>query len=281
MAEDHASTMDQSRIGRTLRAIRLGARSTQEAVAKQAGVSQSVYSRAERGGVPELMLATLERIVSALGGRLVVDIHYQGGRADRLLDRAHAAIVEVVIATLQAAGWETRVDFSFNVFGERGSVDILGWHVATRTLLIVEVKSRFTDLQAMLLSLGRKLRLVPEEVRLQIGWDPIAVGRIVVASGTTENRNVISQHRSTFGATLPAGAKEIRRVDPRSERPDRGRVAPIERRAPWPRELTPAALRSFPVGLGSRHGGRNRPDPRPGRSQADYPRRNRRALTPT
>jgi hypothetical protein len=63
----------------------------------------------------------------------------------------------------------------------------------------------------MLLALGRKLRLVPEEVRLQIGWDPIAVGRIVVASGTTENRNVISQHRSTFGATLPAGAKEIRR----------------------------------------------------------------------
>jgi transcriptional regulator with XRE-family HTH domain len=211
MAEDHASTMDPSHIGRTLRAIRLGARSTQEAVAKQAGVSQSVYSRAERGGVPELKLATLERIVSALGGRLVVDIHYQGGRADRLLDRAHAAIVEIVIATLQAAGWETRVEFSFNVFGERGSVDILGWHVATRTLLIVEVKSRFTDLQAMLLSLGRKLRLVPEEVRRQIGWDPIAIGRIVVASGTTENRNVISQHRSTFGATLPAGAKEIRR----------------------------------------------------------------------
>jgi hypothetical protein len=211
MTGGDASAMDPLRIGRTLRAIRLGARSTQEAH-RQAGWRQpgGVF-RAERGGVPELKLATLQRIVSELGGQLVVEIRFQGGRADRLIDRAHAAIVEVVIATLQAAGWETRVEFSFNVFGERGSVDVLGWHAATRTLLIVEVKSRFTDLQAMLLSLGRKLRLVPEEVRRQIGWDPVETGRIVVAPGTTENRNVINRHRPIFGATLPAGAREIRR----------------------------------------------------------------------
>ena len=88
---------------------------------------------------------------------------------------------------------------------------MLAWHAATRTLLIVEVKSRFTDLQAMLLSLGRKLRLVPDHARRHLDWDAVAVGRIVVVPATKEARNVLKSHRSTFEATLPARAIEIRR----------------------------------------------------------------------
>ncbi len=193
-----------------MRAIRRATGATQAAIAERAGVSQSVYSRAERGRAPGLKLATLDRIATALDADLVVDLRYQGGRADRLIDRAHAAIVEVVLGLLRASGWETVVEFSFNVFGERGSVDILAWHAATRTLLIVEVKSRFTDLQEMLLSLGRKLRLVPDVARRDLGWDALVVGRIVVAPGTTESRGTIERHRATFDTTLPARAVAIR-----------------------------------------------------------------------
>ena len=214
--------MDQRRFGRMLRAIRTANGETQAVVAGRARVSQSVYSRAERGRVADLKLATLDRIASALDAHLVVDLRFQGGLADRLIDRAHAAIVEIVVASLLAAGWQTQVEFSFNVFGERGSVDILGWHATTRTLLIVEVKSRFTDLQEMLLSLGRKLRLVPDEVRREIGWDPVAVGRVVVAPGTTANRNVIGRHRSIFEATLPQQATAIRQWIRRPQGPIAG-----------------------------------------------------------
>jgi transcriptional regulator with XRE-family HTH domain len=203
--------MDTQRFGRLVRAIRTSNGETQAAVARRAGISQTVYSRAERGHAAELKLSALERIAMALDANLIIDLRYQGGLADRLIDRAHASIVEVVIAALRRAGWDIVVEFSFNVFGERGSVDILGWHAATRTLLIIEVKSRFTDLQDMLLSLGRKLRLVPDEVRRELDWDPIAVGRIVVAPGTTENRNVINRHRATFDTALPAQATAIRR----------------------------------------------------------------------
>jgi transcriptional regulator with XRE-family HTH domain len=203
--------MDRRRFGIVLRAIRLRARETQAIVAERAGISQSVYSEAERGDIANLKLGTLERIVNALGAELDVVVRYQGGLADRLVDRAHAAIVEVVVATLASSGWETMIEFSFNVYGERGSVDVLAWHAATRTLLIVEVKSRFADLQAMLFSLGRKLRLVPNVVRREMGWDPAAVGRIVVVRGTTESRNVLARHRSIFASSLPANAVEIRR----------------------------------------------------------------------
>jgi transcriptional regulator with XRE-family HTH domain len=202
--------MDPRRFGRVLRAIRLESGETQAAVSERAQVSQTVYSRAERGMVSDLKVGTLDRIASALDADLIVTLRFQGGRADRLIDRAHASIVELVVAALRSAGWQTHVEFSFNVFGERGSVDVLGWHAPTRTLLIVEVKSRFTDLQEMLLSLGRKLRLVPDEVRRELGWDAASIGRIVVAPGTTENRAILDRHPSIFRTALPARAIEIR-----------------------------------------------------------------------
>jgi DNA-binding Xre family transcriptional regulator len=202
--------MDARRIGRVLRAIREHLGLTQRQVAEAAALSQAIVSRAERGEVSGLRLATLDRIAAALGAVVHVDIRYRGGEADRLVDRGHAALVEFVVGVLRRIGWEVVVEYSFNAFGERGSVDVLAWHAPTRTLLIVEVKSRFTDLQAMLLSLGRKLRLVPGIVREDLGWDAAAVGRIVVVSGTAQNRSVTAAHRSIFDASFPARAGDIR-----------------------------------------------------------------------
>ena len=194
-----------------MRVIRLSTKSSQQDVARRAGVSQTVYSRAERGRVEELKVSTVAKIATALGADLVIDLRFRGGHVDRLIDRAHAAIVDHVLSRLRATGWECLLEYSFNVYGERGSVDILAWHARTRSLLIVEVKSRLTDLQDMLFSLGRKLRLVPDEARKAPGWDAQAVGRVVVVPGTTETRNVLLRHRATFDASLPAGSLEIRR----------------------------------------------------------------------
>jgi transcriptional regulator with XRE-family HTH domain len=182
---------------------------SQQSVADKADVSQSVYSRAERGEVDGMTIASLDRIVSALGGALLLDVSFRSGMGDRLTDAAHAALVDVV-GVLGRAGWRFELEFGFNVFGERGSVDILAWHAATRTLLIVEIKSRFTDLQAMLLSLARKMRLVPDIARKELDWDALVVGRFVVAYGTTENRSVVAKHAAMFDASLPARSVAIR-----------------------------------------------------------------------
>jgi transcriptional regulator with XRE-family HTH domain len=203
--------MDPTRFGRALRAIRLATREGQRSVARRAGVSQTVYSRIERGRLASAKVSTLAKIASSLDADLVLDLRYQGGRVDRLIDRAHASIVEHVLRQLRSAGWEVAVEFSFNVFGERGSVDILGWHASTRTLLIVEVKSRLTDLQDLLLSLGRKLRLVPDLARRELGWDPISVARVLVVPGSSETRTILARHRAIFDSTLPSSTMAIRR----------------------------------------------------------------------
>lgn len=230
--------MDERRFGRMLRAIRTANGETQAIVAERASVSQSVYSRAERGRVGDLKLATLDRIATALDAHLVVDVRFQGGLGDRLIDRAHAAIVEIVVATLRTSGWQTHVEFSFNVYGERGSVDILGWHASTRTLLIVEVKSRFTDLQEMLLSLGRKLRLVPGGIlpRARLGS-----GRGRACRGGTRDDREQERDRSSSvdlrgDATGPRTGDPT--LDPIATWADRRCLAPVWRRAPGSRPLS-------------------------------------------
>lgn len=203
--------MNASRLGHVLRAIRVHQRLPQQAVADKARISQSVYSRAERGELAGMTIGALDRIASALGGSLFIDVRYRGGLGDRLLDAAHAALVDRAVGILRRADWLIELEFGFNLFGDRGSVDILAWHATTRTLLIVEVKSRFTDLQAMLLSLARKLRVVPDLARRDLGWDPLSVARIVVAFGTTENRSILSKHAAIFDAALPERSLAIRR----------------------------------------------------------------------
>jgi transcriptional regulator with XRE-family HTH domain len=184
---------------------------SQQAVADKARISQSAYSRAELGDQAGMTLGTLERVAGALGADVRVEVSFRGGLGDRLADAMHAALVDLTVAALTSFGWLVELEYGFNVFGERGSVDILAWHASTRTLLIVEVKSRFTDLQAMLLSLARKLRLVPDVVRAERGWDALAVARIVVTPGTTENRSILARHAATFDAALPARSVAIRR----------------------------------------------------------------------
>ncbi len=201
--------MDGRHVGRVLRSIREHLGQTQAEVAAGANVSQGAVSRAERGMVGSLSVAVVDRIAASLGASLYLDIRYQGGMADRLVDRAHAALVDHVVGALRS-DWEVIVEYTFNHFGERGSVDVLAWHAASRTLLIVEVKSAFTDLQSMLASFGRKLRLLPDIVRRDRGWDPLAVGRILVVAGTTSNRRIAVDHRWIFEASFPARAHAIR-----------------------------------------------------------------------
>lgn len=203
--------VNTSRIGRVLRAVRLHQGLSQRAVAKRARISQSVYSRAERGDLGGMTLGSLDSLAEALGASIHLDVRYRGGLGDRLTDASHARLVDLVVSVLRRAGWLVQLEFGFSVYGERGSVDILAWHLATRTLLVIEVKSRFTDLQAMLQSLARKLRLVPAVARAELHWDAAFVARVVVAYASHGNRSVISRHAAMFEAALPARSVAIRR----------------------------------------------------------------------
>lgn len=150
--------MEVIRIGRVVRAIRRRRGWRQIDLAARIGVSQSLIARVERGGAGRVRLDTLDRIAAALDARLVVRIDWLGEAADRLLDADHADVVERLVTFLRAAGWEVVPEATFNVAGERGSIDILGWHAPTATLLVVEVQTVVPDVQGMLSTFDRKVR---------------------------------------------------------------------------------------------------------------------------
>jgi transcriptional regulator with XRE-family HTH domain len=196
------------RVGRIVRAVRQHQQLRQSDVALVAGVDQSVVSDLENGRLEHVSLRSSRRIAAALGVDLVLDARWHGGMVDRLLDRRHAALVEVVVRRLAASGWLAEPEFTFNEFGDRGSVDVLGWHPAHRALLLVEVKTELTDLQAMLMAMSKKVRVVPPLVARERGWDRHALGRLLVVAGTTANRTIVRRHATMFGMTFPQASRE-------------------------------------------------------------------------
>lgn len=202
--------MDELRVGRLLRAVRQHRNLRQVDLARAAGMSQGTVSSLERGRIESVGLAKLRRVAAVLEVSISIDARWRGGQADRLMDRAHAALVDHTIRSLTAAGWEIVPEFTFNHYGDRGSVDILAWHAGERILLIVEIKATMTDLQDLLGSMSRKMRVVPAKAASQLGWQPRHVARLLVVAGTKANRTVVRRHMATFGAAFPARSREAR-----------------------------------------------------------------------
>lgn len=153
---------------------------------------------------------TLARITGALGARTDVRLLWQGEALDRLLDAAHAELVERVVHLLAARGWTVRVEVTYNLDRERGSIDVLAWHALTGSLLVVEVKSVVPDVQAMLMGLDRKQRVAPRVAR-EVGWRPSSVSRVLVLPDDRTARRRVASHTATFDVTLPARTVAVRR----------------------------------------------------------------------
>lgn len=162
------------RLGRLARMLRVRQRLTQGALAARAGVGRRAVSLLETGRADSLRLREVESIVAALGGRLDVRLLWNGPELDRLLDEAHASLGTAVKRRLERWGWLVRPEVSYSHFGERGRIDLLAFHPATRVLLVIELKSELVDVQALLGSLDVKVRLAPG-IADRFGWSARAV----------------------------------------------------------------------------------------------------------
>ncbi|HEY6571113.1 MAG TPA: helix-turn-helix transcriptional regulator [Candidatus Limnocylindrales bacterium] len=208
--------MDLNRFGRAIRALRRRRHWRQSDLADAAHVSASQVGRVERGESRRLPVESLERVALALGASLDLTIRWKGEGLDRLLDEAHARLVELVVRNLRAMGWDVAVEVSFSIRGERGSIDVLAFHPGSRLLVVIEVKSVTPDMQAMLFGLDRKGRLAPAIARDR-GWFPTVTVRLLVLADTRTNRRRLDAHAATVRAALPAGTREVLRWlrDPR------------------------------------------------------------------
>lgn len=211
IARRHPLSMsDDYQIGAIVRDIRVSRGLRQADVAERAGVSRPTISRLERGLVDGMTVGALRAISRALDMPSIVSLGWRSPEIDRLRDRLHAGKVDQMVSILKGAGWEARPEYSFNHFGERGSVDILAWHVASRTLLIVEVKTRLWDIQELLSAMNKKERLVPRLVNRDFEWSAQVVASLLVLPEMSTHRHVVDRHAATFEAALPQRQWEVR-----------------------------------------------------------------------
>jgi transcriptional regulator with XRE-family HTH domain len=202
--------MDVVRFGLGVRGLRRRRGWTQQRLSDEVRMSRSVVARIERGRADRVTVRTLVSVVTALGATLNVRLLWQGEALDRLLDAGHAELVERAIAILASPDWEIATEVSFNVRGERGSIDILAFHRASGALLVIEVKSAVPDMQAMLFGLDRKGRIASDLAR-ERGWAVTSVSRLLVLPDDRTARRRVAAHAATFRVALPARTVEVKR----------------------------------------------------------------------
>jgi len=166
--------------------------------------------RVEHGRLGRVPLDTLRAIAAALEADLDVVVRWRGGDLGRLINARHAAMHEILAARLGSAiGWLWEPEVSYSVFGERGVIDALAWHAATRSLLVVELKTEIVDINDLMASMDRRRRLATGVAR-ERGWDPGSVSMwVVVADGRT-NRRALRRHEAALRAKFPDDGRRAR-----------------------------------------------------------------------
>jgi len=202
--------MDALRFGRQFRALRIRQDRRQEDVSAWAGVSRSLVSAIDRGELDGVAVGTLLRVAAALGADVDLYLRWRGERLDRLVDEAHAVLVDTFVELLRGLGWIVEVEVSFSIWGVRGSIDILAFHPLFGALLVVEIKSVIADSQATLHGLDRKARLAPDVI-VGRGWEVRHVSRLLVVGATATSRRRVARLAATYDSALPDRGTTTRR----------------------------------------------------------------------
>lgn len=213
---------DDERLAEVLKALRRREHARQGDIAAAAGVSRRTEARIEHGEAATLTLGMIRSVFEPLGARVRVSVWWRGAAADRLLDERHAALVEKTVRLLTLRRWDTAAEVSFSEYGERGSIDVMGGHHETCSLLVIEVKASLGSLEETNRRLDVKERLTPGLGVARFGWRPKTVSRLLVLPDERTIRRVVAQHHATFGSIYPDRGREVRSWLRRPEGPLRG-----------------------------------------------------------
>jgi hypothetical protein len=219
---------------------------SQADIAAHTRVSASSISRLEGGAASEMTLRAIRTIAAAYGVRVDVIARWRGGDLDRLLSAHHSAMHESVSRWLaRFPGWIFVPEATFSFGRETGIVDVLGWHPATRTTVVLELKTRIIDVNELIGVMDRRRRLA-SRMALERGWlrphghadrqvaadgtrpradEPRIVTWVLVADGAT-NRRRVAAHTDVLRRAFPAGHCDLRALLQDPARIGRRVVAP-------------------------------------------------------
>ncbi len=203
--------MDDRRIGLVIRALRRRRGWRQADLGAVGHVSQTTISAAERGHLDTLSLRTVRQILAALDARVEIEVRWRGGHLDRMLDESHARLVGRVVDALEVRGWEPAIEVTYAIYGDRGSIDVLGFHRRTGSLLVIEVKTELTSIEETLRRHDEKVRLARRIAHERFGWASATISQLLVIAESRSARSRVLRHARVLDAALPAENVAVRR----------------------------------------------------------------------
>jgi transcriptional regulator with XRE-family HTH domain len=209
-ARHHRPVGDQQ-VGLLFRTARIRSGKRQEDVAAAAGVHRSRLSSIERGLLDDASIRDLRAVATQLEIRVEIRASWRGGDGVRIVNERHSRMHELVAARLAATpGWEFATEVTFSEWGERGVIDILAWHAATRALLVIELKTEIPDPAGLIAQVDRYRRLAPTIGR-DHGWNALAVATWVLVAESDMNRRQLARHRVILRNAFPLNGHFMRR----------------------------------------------------------------------
>lgn len=183
------------RFGADLRGARTTAGLTQAQLARLAGVSQSVVSRAERAS-RRIDWSTACALASATGQELSLKLFPMNGV--RLRDRGQVQAVQAIVANAHPS-WHPTIEQPVGRQDRRAADLVLrGPHETIH----IEVERALVDLQAQL----RAAQLKRSALAEQFGQ---AVRLVIAVPGTRRSRRLVGELLPTFRTALPASSREV------------------------------------------------------------------------
>jgi transcriptional regulator with XRE-family HTH domain len=208
---------------------------TQEQLARTVGLSRGYIAKVE-GAKANPSLALLERIADALGLRLeltaIAPIFLSERRSH---DLVRAWCGEAVGRRLQAAGWKVAREVEVSDGRVHAWIDLLALHPPSRTLLIVEIKTRIDDVGALQRQIGWYERHARDAAR-SLGWPVGSTATWLVGLASSEVERAVMANRSVIDELFPGRALHMLDVLSGRVPPFRGAIAlldPTSRRAAW------------------------------------------------
>ena len=203
--------MDDQRVGSALRALRIRRRLRQADVAAAAGIPRGAVMRIEAGRLDDVSFGHVRRMARVFDARFEGLLRWRGADLDRLVNRGHALMHEAMFRWLrEIGGWFALPEVSFARNGERGVIDIVAWHAASRTLLVIELKTRIVDINDLMATMDIRRR-VSWQIAEGHGWHPVAVGVWVVVAPGRSNARALAEHATVLRAKFSADGRSMRR----------------------------------------------------------------------
>jgi len=168
---------------------------SQDTVAVRAGISQSTWSRIERGIVTSISLETLAACAAAVETQLAAFIEARPG-SDLPRDIEHLRRQELVVALATRGGWRARPEHAIDPGALRSrSIDVHLERALRSEHAVVEVLDLMNDGGDAMRALSDKV----SAIRRSVG-DGERVAGLLVLRATTRNRATIRALRNVFAS---------------------------------------------------------------------------------